>query len=103
MPPKNNSTAQGRPPVPLTILTLADTRTRLKNIMGAQSGTAPSTITDNSPTIRANILAPRLRAAINVHFFPRPLNGIVGFPAGEKVIETARRIKATRDPQLSGK
>jgi len=92
--------ADGQPPAPRSVLTLDDTKKRLKNIIGAQSGTNPSTITDTSPTIRANILSQRLRDAINVHFFPAPLNGIIGFPNGEKVIETARRIKLTRDPQI---
>ena len=92
--------AHGRPVAPKTILTLNDTKARLKSIIGAQSGTDPATIIDTSPTIRANILPQRLEVAINVHFFPKPLNGIVGFPNGEKVIETSNRIKLTRDPQL---
>lgn len=90
----------GLPPAPRVRLTLADTKRRVKDIIGGQSGEDPNTITDASPVRRANILLNRLLVAINAHFFPRGLNGIVGFPPGETVGDLAERIKITRDPQL---
>lgn len=95
--------AKGHPPAPLVKLTVEDTKQRTKVIMGAQSGENPAGIGDDSPVIRPNISPLRLRSALNNHFFPKPLNGIVGFPPGETVIQLARRIKRTRDPQLSEK
>jgi hypothetical protein len=92
--------ADGLPPAPFIILSEVDTKRRLKAIMGAQCGEDPANIRDESPIRRPNILLPRLLTAINQHFFPRPLNGIIGFPAEETVIECARRIKRTRDPQI---
>jgi hypothetical protein len=91
--------ADGLPPAPLEKLRLEETNKRLKAIIGGQSGENPSQIDDGSPVIRPNILWTRLRSAINRHFFPAPLNGIVGFPSSETVIACARRIKRTRDPQ----
>jgi hypothetical protein len=92
--------AQGVPSAPLRKLSLVETKFRTKVIIGAQSGENPAQIDDDSPVLRANILLPRLRSALNKHFFPAPLNGIIGFPAGETVIRLARRIKLTRDPQV---
>jgi len=92
--------AQGLPPAPLQKLTLDETKSRTKVIIGAQSGENPAHITDDSPVLRANILPQRLLGALNNHFFPAPLNGIIGFPAGETVIQLARRIKHIRDPQV---
>ena len=98
--PGKKSGDVGLPPAPLEILSEENTKTRLKVIIGDLSGENPAKIKDDSPVRRANILLPGLRSAINRHFFPKPLHGIVGFPKGETVIECAKRIKQTRDPQI---
>jgi hypothetical protein len=71
----------------------------VKRIIAAQSGENANAITDGSPVRRPNVLLLQLRSALNKHFF-HELNGIAGFPPGETVIQLARRIKITRDPQL---
>lgn len=90
----------GLPEAPRSRLSLPDTKRRVKIIIGGQSGQNPATITDESPVRRPNILLTRLLVALNRHFFPSPLDGIVGFPPGETVGDLAERIKLTRDPQL---
>jgi hypothetical protein len=91
--------ADALPPAPLVRLTEADTKRRLKIIIGSQSGEDPDTITDGSPVLRAGILRFRLRSALNRHFFPPGLNGI-DLSDDETVEDLASRIKRTRDPQL---
>jgi hypothetical protein len=83
------------------VLALAETKRRVKKIIGAQSGEAPGMITDGSPVRRPNISLPRLRNALNKHFFDALPTGLAGFPPGETVGELAQRVKRTRDPQLS--
>jgi hypothetical protein len=99
-PAGNQGVADGYPPAPLVVLSLADTKGRVKRIMGAQSGEAPGSISDNSPVLRPNIVWTRLLNAINAHFFPGDLHGILGFIPGETVGALSQRIKWTRDPQL---
>jgi hypothetical protein len=89
----------GEPPAPREKLGLEDTRDRTKAIIGGQSGEDPQKITDTSPVRRANILLPKLRRAINRHFFFPPTK-IAGFPPAETVGQLAKRIKTTRDPLL---
>jgi hypothetical protein len=91
----------GLPAAPLTRLSLAETKRHVKEIIGGQSGENPNTITDGSQVLgRPNILLTHLIPALNRHFFPAPLNGIVGFPDDATVVDLAEQIKITRDPQL---
>lgn len=92
--------ADGYPPAPLVVLSLGETKTRVKQIMAAQSRVPVGSITDDGPVVRPNILASRLRNALNAHFFPGDLHGFLSFLPTETVREVSERIKWMRDPQL---
>jgi len=93
--------ADGDPPAPLIVLSLQETDGRVKAIMGAQAQRDPDSFDDSGPVVQPNIEPGRLRNALNAHFFPGDLHGILGFMPGETIGDLADRIKTIRDPQVA--